>query len=620
MPEVISPLLTIVSLDSVEKINKMYKKVHNKLSNSIKQGVNDQELEKILLEKSRYFYHGILFMDYLNETSVDSIETMWKKAENYQHAQNNHRKFAEKIQEILEKNLDSDQLWAVRALLASKSNPKKEYRDTEENDALMLLNITVKDLTTINHKRPCVALEEKNRMNIDLVLALLSNMEDTRHTDTKLAKEDGDLDKEGYIKLAKSRLLPMLQSINHSAGEKGKKALVNIPGIGAGIFAGDRKRENSIKELLAKKVIPELLQENNFPNIRMVIFDPFDMPKKPEQERLDTNNIDYRIVLSKNENFSAYNKSDYIRLFNFRDEKDCVVVLAGACNASIFGHNGLSQNDKTDESSKVSGTNMLEKLANYLQIEEISKNSNYTLSTRGKPKFVYVDKRGNQIALDENNYIGKLVHAELSSRIEVWEKGVEIPVIRDFRDSAVQDMQIELHRINKNNTQTQDISDSAEDNSEEKSPTSTAITDNQEDSSSSKNTENLKYHENTELNEEIDGEKTENVTKENVSNTAADVTGSAADQMKTDTTIQEGPEEVIQDANDSAEDNSEEKSHTSTAITDNERDSSSSKNTENLKYHENTIQERLEEVIQDANDSAEDNSEEKSPTSTAITG
>jgi hypothetical protein len=49
---------------------------------------------------------------------------------------------------------------------------------------------------------------------------------------------DGQLDQNGYYNLYQRRLLPVSQYVNDSAAAMGKKALLTIPGLGCGQFAG----------------------------------------------------------------------------------------------------------------------------------------------------------------------------------------------------------------------------------------------------------------------------------------------------------------------------------------------------------------------------------------------
>ena len=91
------------------------------------------------------------------------------------------------------------------------------------------------------------------------------------------------LDPEGLYGLYERRLLPLLLYANEKAGEQGKKAIITIPGIGCGQFAG------AFQGMLGaelKKVLIRLLQEHAssttdkdstvlLPHIRAVYYDPY---------------------------------------------------------------------------------------------------------------------------------------------------------------------------------------------------------------------------------------------------------------------------------------------------------------------------------------------------------
>jgi len=84
----------------------------------------------------------------------------------------------------------------------------------------------------------------------------------------------GVIDQEKYNALMERRLLPLLHYANSTAATEGKPALVTLPGIGAGAFAGPFKGEMGGHLDLALRYI---LQKHGaaLPHIGAVCFDPF---------------------------------------------------------------------------------------------------------------------------------------------------------------------------------------------------------------------------------------------------------------------------------------------------------------------------------------------------------
>lgn len=84
----------------------------------------------------------------------------------------------------------------------------------------------------------------------------------------------GVIDQEKYNALIERRLLPLLHHANAAAAAGGKPALVTLPGIGAGAFAGPFKGEMGGHLDIALR---HILQKHgaSLPHIAAVCFDPF---------------------------------------------------------------------------------------------------------------------------------------------------------------------------------------------------------------------------------------------------------------------------------------------------------------------------------------------------------
>ncbi|MCJ8313235.1 MAG: hypothetical protein HRU38_13275 [Saccharospirillaceae bacterium] len=91
--------------------------------------------------------------------------------------------------------------------------------------------------------------------------------------------------------LYERRLLPALKYANDDASKKNKQALVTIPGLGCGQFAGKFK---GLLEGKLKQVILKLLSKYNseLTNIKAVYFDPYN---QCDNERIEINHISFLV-------------------------------------------------------------------------------------------------------------------------------------------------------------------------------------------------------------------------------------------------------------------------------------------------------------------------------------
>jgi len=85
----------------------------------------------------------------------------------------------------------------------------------------------------------------------------------------------GRIDSEAYYQLYRRRLLPVLGWADKTAGEKGRKAFITIPGLGCGMFAGPFK---GLLDAELDKALRRLLSEhgNEFKNIRAICYGTYD--------------------------------------------------------------------------------------------------------------------------------------------------------------------------------------------------------------------------------------------------------------------------------------------------------------------------------------------------------
>jgi hypothetical protein len=94
---------------------------------------------------------------------------------------------------------------------------------------------------------------------------------------------DGRLNREGYYGLYERRLLPVFQHVDASTASEGKHAMLTIPGLGCGQFAGPFAGQLGAE---LQRVLERFLSQHGsaFPNIKVVYFDPFNECSNHRQE------------------------------------------------------------------------------------------------------------------------------------------------------------------------------------------------------------------------------------------------------------------------------------------------------------------------------------------------
>lgn len=104
--------------------------------------------------------------------------------------------------------------------------------------------------------------------------ALLRNDRGGVPADWNAVVQAGQLDYKGYYALYKQRLLPVLHYANQQATAQQRQALITIPGLGCGMFAGAFKGQLGA---LLEQVLVDLLEQYapQLPNIKAVYYDPY---------------------------------------------------------------------------------------------------------------------------------------------------------------------------------------------------------------------------------------------------------------------------------------------------------------------------------------------------------
>lgn len=125
-----------------------------------------------------------------------------------------------------------------------------------------------------NHHQPLMHATPFGGMLMFTAGALLANGYGNTPADwSEVVDTDGQVDPDGLLSLYRRRLLPVFNHINDHAG-KHRSALVTVPGIGCGQFAGPFRGQLGP---LLETVLRQLLHEHGqgWPNIRAIHFDPY---------------------------------------------------------------------------------------------------------------------------------------------------------------------------------------------------------------------------------------------------------------------------------------------------------------------------------------------------------
>lgn len=142
------------------------------------------------------------------------------------------------------------------------------------------------------HTQPTVHAEPFGATLVFTCGALLRNGQGREPADlARVRGADGGLDLERYHALFERRLLPVLEYVNATAAQRGRAALITVPGLGCGQFAG--RWAGSLGERL-HRTLARLLEQHapRFGAIRVVIFDPYD---ECADEEIGLGHLHYRV-------------------------------------------------------------------------------------------------------------------------------------------------------------------------------------------------------------------------------------------------------------------------------------------------------------------------------------
>jgi hypothetical protein len=156
-------------------------------------------------------------------------------------------------------------------------------------DISIVVPVTVYD--NGRHRQPDVHDEPFTATLIFTPGALLRNGNNITPVDWEEVTLDGALNPDGYYCLYERRLLPAFSYINESAKSRGKMALITIPGMGCGQFAGIFRGQLGAK---LQQVLMIFLQTHGrkFANIRAVYYDPY---QECENDRIEIEGISFLV-------------------------------------------------------------------------------------------------------------------------------------------------------------------------------------------------------------------------------------------------------------------------------------------------------------------------------------
>ena len=173
----------------------------------------------------------------------------------------------------------------------------------------------------------------------------------------EVTQPNGQLCPEGYFRLYERRLLPVFQHVNSIAKVEGRQALITIPGLGCGQFAGPFRGQLGAA---LQSVLEKFLTRHGtaFPNVKTVYFDPF---SECSNARLEIHGISLMIrpLLQGN-----HAKSQLCQPQNYAEDgddfSDCLLFSIVAWDhVSWPGNDFFAGCRSTDDGVKAAATNSM---------------------------------------------------------------------------------------------------------------------------------------------------------------------------------------------------------------------------------------------------------------------
>ncbi|MEZ7891093.1 MAG: hypothetical protein QMC67_05060 [Candidatus Wallbacteria bacterium] len=186
--------------------------------------------------------------------------------------------------------------------------------------------------------------------------ALLRNDSGQIPADRPEIIKDDNLHFEGYYSLYERRLFPAFMYINDKAKSSGQKALVTIPGLGCGQFAGEFRGQLGYE---FKNVLLHFFTkyEHHFPNIALVYYDPYNECGN-EDFKINENLFLVRPFLKGNQNKPQLCRPEAYLKNYILNEYEFFSVVAWD-HVSWPGNDFYEGNRATDDGVKAAATNSM---------------------------------------------------------------------------------------------------------------------------------------------------------------------------------------------------------------------------------------------------------------------
>jgi len=182
--------------------------------------------------------------------------------------------------------------------------------------------------------------------------ALLRNDQGGVPADWVEVHRDGKLHLDSFTALYHRRLGPVLKWVNAQAAKSGRPALITIPGMGCGQFAGVYRGQ--LGEVLETSLVRILdAEQENLPNIKAVWFDPY---QECERSKKDIGHIKFITNPLATDMFPRPQLSEP-RLFGF---EDCDLYSFVAWDHVSWPGNDYYLGDRaTDDGVKAAATDVM---------------------------------------------------------------------------------------------------------------------------------------------------------------------------------------------------------------------------------------------------------------------
>jgi len=201
--------------------------------------------------------------------------------------------------------------------------------------------------------------------------ALLRNGRGQIPADWDVVNEDGQIDTERYYTLYERRLLPLLNFANAESNQTNKKAVITIPGLGCGQFAGKFSCQLGEKlEAVLEKILRTYRLQ--FDAIALVFFDPY---KECTPKKIDIDGLPF-VVNPQTKSSIKLNQLSYPHLFANIENSDNLLLFSFVAwdHVSWPGNDFYLGSRVTDDGVKAAATNSMQVITGIEGFYDIDQN------------------------------------------------------------------------------------------------------------------------------------------------------------------------------------------------------------------------------------------------------